>query len=112
MQRSPKIILINKIVRFNHAWKASKDMFGDKSNISQALRDQKACLQAELLRDHEGVYLVLDMKTESEEPLYSIKLLQEVKLQGAYFKDDAEHIPVRVADKLFTAQELIKLIKR
>ena len=114
MEQDPnKIKLIKKIISFNQAWKLSKQMFGDKSSLSLALRDQKACLQAELLREYIGVYLEDDAETESAEPLYTVRLLDGIELPPlGYIKNDAEHIPVRIAEEIFTEEELMKLIKR
>ena len=112
-QSSDKITLIKKIISFNQAWKLSKKIFGDESSLSLALRDQKACLQAELLRDHIDAYLEFDAETESAEPLYSVRLLDGIELPPlGYIRNDAEHIPVRIAEEIFTEEELIKLIKR
>jgi hypothetical protein len=111
MQRTEKTKLITKIIRFNHAWKLALQQFGKNSNLAKSLRDQKACLQAELLRDHAGTYLTLDKNTESEELLYSVKFDSNISLPGLPYKDDAEHLPVRIAQKLFSENELLILVR-
>lgn len=111
MQRNEIVQLLSKIIRFNHAWKLAQLQFGTESNLSKSLRDQKSCLQAQLLRDHPGTYLLLDQQTESEEPLYSVRFDTNITLPDLPFKDDAEHIPVRIAQKLFSENELLKLVR-
>lgn len=103
--------LINKIIRFNHAWKLAKKRYGDESPITTSLRDQKACLQAQLLRNHSGVYLALDKESEAEEPLYSVQLENGITIETLGFRTDAEHLPVRIAEKLFSKKELSELIR-
>ena len=111
MQRTEKPKLITKIIRFNHAWKLAQQQFGENSNLAKSLRDQKACLQAELLRDHADTYLIFDKNAESEEPLYSVQFDSSISLPDLLYKDDAEHIPVRIAQKLFSENELLKLVR-
>ena len=93
MQRTEKTKLITKIISFNHAWKLAQQQFG------------------ELLRDHVGTYLILDKNTESEEPLYSVQFDSNISLPDLPYKDDAEHIPVRIAQKIFSENELLKLVR-
>ena len=111
MQRTEKQILVTKIIRFNHAWKLAQQKFGENSNLAKSLRDQKACLQAELLRNHIGTYLILDKSTDSEEPLYSVQFDSVSSLPELPYKDNAEHLPVRIAQKLFSENELLKLVR-
>jgi len=44
MVKTDKKETINKIIRFNRAWKLAKQRYGDNSAISILLRDQKANL--------------------------------------------------------------------
>lgn len=111
MQRTEKTKLVSKIIRFNQAWKLARQQYGEDSNLTKSLRDQKACLQAELLRDHTDTYLILDKNTESEELLYSVQFDSRISLPDLPYKDDAEHLPVRIAQKLFSENELLKLIR-
>jgi hypothetical protein len=103
--------LVNRIIRFNHAWKLAKNKYGDGSSITLSLRDQKACLQAQLLREYSGVYLALDEKAPSDEPLYSVQFENGITIESLGFRTDAEHLPVRIAEKLFSEKELTELIK-
>ncbi|MFS1439370.1 hypothetical protein [Shewanella sp. 10N.286.48.A6] len=103
--------LINRIIRFNHAWKLAQKQYGDSSPITLSLRDQKACLQAQLLREHSGVYLVLDKDSETEEPLYSVQLETAIPIDSLGYRTDAEHLPVRIAEKLLSKKELSVLIR-
>ncbi|MET4694489.1 hypothetical protein [Endozoicomonas lisbonensis] len=102
--------LLIKIVRFNHAWKSAQRQFGQNSGIATALRDQKACLQAELLRHFEEAYLASDQDVENGEELYSVRLFQSRKIDGLT-RSDVEHMPVRIAKELFTEHELRMLLR-
>jgi hypothetical protein len=66
------------------------------------LRDQKACLQAQLLCNHSGVYLALDKESEAEDSLYSVQFENVITIETLSFRADAEHLPVRIAEKLFS----------
>jgi hypothetical protein len=105
--------LVNKIVAFNHAWKLAQKRYGEKSHLADALRDQKACLQAEFLRADFGGYLVTDTASLSSEPLYSVRIQSSnaSRNNDSPFQQDAAHMPERIAKKLFTDQELIKLVR-
>jgi hypothetical protein len=105
--------LVNKIVAFNHAWKLAQKRYGEESPLTLSLRDQKACLQAEFLRADFGGYLVIDDDTPSSEALYSVRIQSTASSQhnDNTFQHDAAHMPVRIAKKLFTDQELIKLVR-
>jgi hypothetical protein len=96
--------LVNEIVAVNHAWKVSCELFGQDSPLSISSRDLKTYLQVYLLRSYapEQVYLIEDEEVEGE-ALYSL-CLQKTIGERQY----AEHLPVRVAQKIFTSQELEK----
>ncbi|RUT08179.1 hypothetical protein DSM106972_013470 [Dulcicalothrix desertica PCC 7102] len=88
--------LVREIKAFNHAWKASSELFGKDSPLSTSTRDLKNCLQVRLLLSYapEQVYLAIDTKTEASEPLYGLRLRQTI---GEW--TDADHLPVRVVEE-------------
>ncbi|WP_414579385.1 hypothetical protein [Anabaena sp. CCY 9402-a] len=94
--------LVQEIVAINHAWKVARKLFGEDSPLSTSSRDLKTCLQVRLLRSYapEQVYLVEDEEVEGEE-LYSLRLRKPI---GS--RQDVEHLPVRVANEVFTDTEL------
>lgn len=101
--------LLIRIISFNHAWKMARQRHGNDSAISRMLRDQKSILQSVLLR--QGLaYLMLDLDAE-DEPLFSVRLHQSIVLNGVARKD-AEHMPVRLAEEIFTEQELQALLSK
>ncbi|OKH32431.1 hypothetical protein NIES2101_40705 [Calothrix sp. HK-06] len=95
--------LVREIKAFNHAWKATSELFGKDSPLSTSTRDFKSCLQVRLLRSYapEQVYLVLDTKAEASEPLYGLRLTKPI---GEW--KDADHLPVRIAEQWLTSKEL------
>ncbi|MFB2935020.1 hypothetical protein ACE1B6_07050 [Aerosakkonemataceae cyanobacterium BLCC-F154] len=97
--------LITEIAAINQAWKVSKEL---SPNLGNSLKDLKNRLQVRLLRKYapERVYLELDTATESEEPLYSLRLRQPI---GNCW--NVEHLPVRVAQEMLSDEELKQLIK-
>lgn len=99
--------LVNKIHVINQAWKAAQNC-GDIEPVAESFRDFKSRLQAQLLRQYgpENVYLQLDSETESDEPLYSVKLSEPT--DG---KMDAAHLPVRVAKSLLSEDELTRFVR-
>ena len=91
--------LIQEIVAINQAWKVSDEL---SPNLGKSLKDLKNRLQVRLLRSYpQEVRLELDTETESEEPLYSLRLLHPIDNRW-----HAEHLPVRVAKKLLSNEEL------
>ncbi len=94
--------LVNEIVAVNHAWKVASELFGEDSPLSISSRDLKTCLQVRLLRSYapEQVYLIEDKKTEGER-LYSLCLREPIG-ERLY----AEHLPIRIAEEVFTNKEL------
>lgn len=101
--------LLTKIIAFNHCWKMAQQRYGNASSMARMLRDQKSILQAALLREDFG-YLHLDPDAE-EEPLFSVRLKTPINLNGV-LRIDAEHMPVRIAEEIFTEQELNKLLSK
>jgi hypothetical protein len=99
--------LVREIVAVNHAWKVASEIFGDTSPLSTSSRDLKTALQVRLLRNYapDKVYLVVDTEAEGEE-LYSLTLSEPID-NHLY----AEHLPVRVAREVFSADEIKKFSK-
>ena len=93
---------VEEIVAVNRAWKASQRLIGPETNMSRSFRNLKGYLQAKLLRKYpEWVYLEIDERAESDEPLYGLKLVQRTS-----DRTNAEHLPVRVAHEIFTPNEI------
>ncbi|WP_189525187.1 hypothetical protein [Nostoc sp. 'Peltigera membranacea cyanobiont' 232] len=94
--------LVKEIVAVNHAWKVARELFGEDSPLSISSRDLKTCLQVRLLRSHapEQVYLIEDKQSEGE-PVYSLCLREPIG-KRLY----AEHLPMRIAEKVLTDKEL------
>ncbi|BAZ85519.1 hypothetical protein [Dolichospermum compactum] len=102
--------LLNEIVALNHSWKAAVELFGDDTPLAQSARDLKGCLQVRLLHTYpDQVCLIIDKDTSEQagEDLYSLRLLTPIN--NRY---DAEHLPVRVAKKLLTEEEIKALTKQ
>ncbi|MDB9312025.1 hypothetical protein PN462_02850 [Spirulina sp. CS-785/01] len=94
--------LVKEIHAVNHAWKIASEC-GEIYAISKSLQQMKTRLQMRLLRSYapHQVYLILDQDTESEEPLYGLRLREAVN--GC---KDAAHLPVRVANKILTTEQI------
>lgn len=104
--------VLNQIISFNHAWKRAQESFTDKSPVTIALRNRKSSLQARLLRSYpDECYLKLDDENVEGEELFSVRLNMPVRLASGLVRNDAEHLPVRLAEELFSKDELKKLIK-
>ncbi|MTJ32584.1 hypothetical protein [Aphanizomenon sp. UHCC 0183] len=99
--------LVREIVAVNHAWKVADELFGENSSLSRSSRDLKTALQVRVLRSYapEQVHLVLDTEAEGE-GLYSLKLREPID-NHLY----AEHLPVRVAQEVLSADEIKKFSK-
>lgn len=99
--------IVTEIKAVNRAWKVACELFGEDSPLSTSSRDLKACLQVRLLVSYAPgqVYLAIDQEAEGEQ-LYSLRLR---KLIGNC--QDADHLPVRVAQKLLTPEELKRFTK-
>lgn len=99
--------LVEEIVSVNHAWKLACDLLEQTSPLATSLRDLKTCKQVRLLKTYgtTQVYLALDPE-ESSEPLYSVRLRKAIGN-----RQDAEHLPVRVAKEILSPAELSQLIE-
>lgn len=103
--------LVTEIVAVNDAWKQAKELFEPpNSPLANSLRDLKARLQVRLLRSYapELVYLLTDADTDRDydEPLYGLQLVKSVN-----GRQDAAHMPVRVAKENLSVKELQKFVK-
>lgn len=100
--------LVVEIIAINKAWKASRELLGSSIALTESFRHLKSRLQARLLRRYapQQVYLELDTTADSEEPLYGLKLVNRVGN-----RTDVAHMPVRIANELFSAQELQSFTK-
>lgn len=94
--------LVKEIKAVNQQWKYARELFGDESPIATSTRELKGYLQVYLLRIFapENLYLKRDDNSTGEE-LYSLRLRNSV---SSYL--DADHLPVRVAHKILTEQEI------
>ncbi|WP_063662856.1 hypothetical protein [Aliivibrio fischeri] len=104
--------IIERIITINHAWKLSRDEFGNDFVATKSFRDTKSSLQATLLREFpDDVYLkeATDADEHAEE-MYSVRLSSNIVINGVV-RTDIEHLPVRIAHEIFTTQELKKFIK-
>ena len=102
--------LVTEIIAVNHAWKEAKDLFDRADNhLANSLRDLKARLQVRLLRSYapELVYLLTDNDPDLDydEPLYGLRLVKSVN-----GRQDAAHMPIRVAEENLSARELQQFV--
>ncbi|MFW6316290.1 MAG: hypothetical protein ACOC1Z_04205 [Cyanobacteriota bacterium] len=110
MELKPSLeTLVTEINTINRVWKQSSEVLLDSnSGLSTSLRDLKSTLQVRLLRNYpQQVYLIPDDETESEEPLYSVRLREPI----ANFWN-AAHLPVRVAEEMLTPEELTQFTEK
>lgn len=104
--------LIYQITSINRAWKHAREQWGDKSSIAVMLREIKSSLQVSIIRSFpSSVYLKLDTENMEGEPLYSVRLSEPVMLPNNVVRSDVEHMPVRMAEELFSSDELKRLVK-
>lgn len=93
--------LVNQIDTFNRAWKVAIQRYGSASPISMSLRDRKTDLQLTLLSQFPDEYSLELDEAEFEEQQYSIRLDPAVTLPNGSKRGDANHIPLRIANKFF-----------
>lgn len=101
--------LVKEINAVNQAWKLAIYMFDNHHFLAQSLRDLKLRLQVRLLRNYapKFVFLVEDLETESDEPLYSLKLVSPF---GDY--KYAAHLPIRLAQEVFSLEEIDQFLSQ
>ena len=103
--------LVTEIIAVNHAWKEAKDLFGfPNTSLANSLRDLKARLQIRLLRSYapKSVYLMADNDPNEyyDEPLYGLRLTKTVN-----DRQDAAHMPIRIAKENLSAKELQQFVQ-
>jgi hypothetical protein len=103
--------LVTEIIAVNNSWKEAKDLFDrPDTSVANSLRDLKARLQVRLLRNYapSQVYLTEDTNPNSdyEEPLYGLQLVKPVN-----GRQDAAHMPIRVAEENLSASELEQFVR-
>ena len=103
--------LVTEIIAVNHAWKEAKDLFDHLNNpLANSLRDLKARLQVRLLRSYAPalVYLITDTNPDRDydEPLYGLRLVKSVN-----GRQDAAHMPIRIANENLSAKELQQFVQ-
>jgi hypothetical protein len=99
--------IVERIITINHAWKLSRNEFGNDFIATQSFRETKASLQATLLREFsKEVYLIEATDShDHDEQMYSVRLKTPIVVNGCH-RQDVEHIPVRIAQDIFTQSEL------
>ena len=104
---------VRQIIALNHAWKRQREIHPPNDPIPMMLQARKASMQVELLRRFPGdAYLRhADDDAEHTEALYSVRLKRPLPLNGV-IREDAEHLPVRIAESLLSDLELEKFLKR
>ncbi|MGF1760071.1 hypothetical protein L4D76_19455 [Photobacterium sagamiensis] len=102
--------LIDRIVAINRAWKIAQDDSCSvvSTTIAKRLQYQKSNWQVELIRSFpEKVWLKVDEENSTEkEKLFSVRFGAAVQLSDGSIKQDAEHLPKRIAIELLTEEEL------
>lgn len=102
--------IVERIFLINKSWKIAQELFGVDHSCTRNFRELKACLQIRLLRSYpEDIDLVID-RDESErvgEDIFSVRLKT-----NQYRHRDAAHLPVRIARKLLTIQEINHYLHR
>jgi hypothetical protein len=105
--------LLEQIVSINHAWKLSREEFGNDFCATRSFRETKSSLQATLLREYpDEVYLVHATDSEDHgEPMYSVRLRAPIISNGVS-RHDAEHLPKRIAEDIFYSDEINQFLNR
>ncbi|MGF1763388.1 hypothetical protein [Aliivibrio kagoshimensis] len=105
--------LIERIITINHAWKLSREEFGQSFCATKSFRWTKSSLQASLLRDFpRETYLKIASDNDDHEGLmYSVRLSSPIVVNGTV-RRDAEHLPGFIAEQIFTPEEITQLLAR
>ncbi|KHD25432.1 hypothetical protein NM09_06810 [Vibrio caribbeanicus] len=103
--------VLERIIAVNHAWKLSREEFGQDFVATKSLRDTKSSLQATLVRDFpEDVYLKVATDSESHgETMFSVRLRKPITINDVV-RVDAEHLPARIAKQIFSEHEIQKYL--
>jgi len=98
--------LVKLIIASNHAWKRQRDLWGADSATARMLQGRKSSLQTQLLTSFPtDTYLKLDEDNQEGEALYSVRLRQPLILNKV-IRNDAEHLPARIAEELLTEEQI------
>lgn len=101
--------LVERIVTINRAWKLARDdkKLGKNHSITERLQHQKSSWQATLIRNYpQQVWLKRDEDRDYSEPLLSVRINIRLRLLDGSIKEDAEHLPLRLAQEILTEDEL------
>lgn len=103
--------IVERIIAINHAWKLAREKYGAQNPITLSLREQKSSWQANLIRSFPAEVFLKEASDSAshEERLLSVRLRKPLQIASG-LKSDAEHLPVRLANVLFTEKELKKYI--
>ncbi|MEH6628884.1 MAG: hypothetical protein V7739_20790 [Motiliproteus sp.] len=106
--------IVERIVTLNKAWKIAQEDFGAESMLAKSLRDQKSSWQATLLREFsEKVSIKVDTENSTAvDVLLSVRLKHPVHLSDGTVKNDAEHLPLRIAKDILHEHEIQSLIAK
>ena len=112
--------IVERIITINRAWKIALENIvrandSEKlvcQNIAQRLQIQKSNWQALLIREYsEQVWLKHDQENDSGETLYSVRFGNGFFLSDFSWKQDAEHLPKRIAEQILTSKELERALQ-
>jgi hypothetical protein len=106
--------LVERIVTINRAWKLARDdkKLGPKNSITKRLQHQKSSWQATLIRSYpQQVWLKRDEDHDYTEPLLSVRISSRLKLLDGSIKEDAEHLPLHLAQEILTEDELHRALR-
>ena len=100
--------LITQIHDINHGWKLAIEMEDNSHFLAIRLRELKSRLQIKLLRKYAPnyVYLKEDKNRESEESVYGLILVSPINNYS-----DVAHLPIRVAKKMLSEEEIATFSK-
>jgi hypothetical protein len=105
--------LLEQIIAINHAWKLSREEFGNDFCATRSFRETKSSLQATILREFPNdVYLALATDSEEHgEEMYSVRFRSPIIVNGV-LRNDAEHLPKRIAEDIFFSEEINHFLNR
>lgn len=105
--------LLERIIAVNHAWKLSREEFGQEFCATKSLRWTKSSLQATLLREFPNE-TSLKVATDNDAHnglMYSVRLNIPITVSGVQ-RIDAEHLPSHIAEQIFNLEEINQLLNR
>lgn len=104
--------LVKLIIATNHSWKRQRDLWGADSAIARILQGRKSSLQTQLLMTFPtDTNLKLDTDNSEGEPLYSVRLKQPL-IVNKVIRNDAEHLPARIAEELLTPEQIQQRLEK